>query len=219
MADEITQADVDKAIKEALAAAKAEWEGEKETELAGLKKKNQELLNKVRAAGDISPEDLAKVEAERDKAQGDLAEANKQLKALTAERDKAVKALETEQTAARTYAMDAEISGAIAAGNVLPALVPAFKAFLRETAKADLVDGKYAVTIGEKPAGEYIKAFLDSEDGKAYRQAAANGGGGAPGGGGTGGGKTVTRAVWDTMSHPERATFAKDGGKVVDQAA
>jgi hypothetical protein len=31
-----------------------------------------------------------------------------------------------------------------------------------------------------------------------------------------GGQKTVTRTQFDAMSHPDRATFAKDGGKVID---
>ena len=46
---------------------------------------------------------------------------------------------------------------------------------------------------------------------------AGKGGGGKPAGsqGGTPA-KTVTRAEWDQMGHSDRATFSKDGGKVVD---
>lgn len=190
MADEnITKADIDKAVKDALAAAREEFDAE----VAGLKDKNKELLGKLRAAGEIKPEDLAAAEDRADKAEKALADAQKHVTALTKERDGAVKSLEAESKAARTYALDAEISGAIAAGNVVPALVPAFKALLSQQAKADLVDGKYAVTIGDKPAAEHIKGFLESEDGKAYRAAPANGGGGAPGGSSTPGGvKTIT---------------------------
>jgi putative addiction module antidote len=49
MSDEskLTQADIDKAVKEALNAAKADWESEREAAEAGLKKKNQELLAKL----------------------------------------------------------------------------------------------------------------------------------------------------------------------------
>lgn len=44
----------------------------------------------------------------------------------------------------------------------------------------------------------------------------ANGSGAEPNKSQSDGGKTVTRTQFDTMSQPERATFAKDGGKVVD---
>lgn len=219
-AETITQADIDKAVKDAIAAAKADWDAEKDAEVSGLKKKNQELLNKVRAAGDITPEDIARVEGERDKAQADLAEATKQVKALTTDLGKANKALETEQGAARSYALDAEINAAIASGNIVPALVPAFTAMVKQTAKADLVDGKYSVTIGDKPAAEHIKALLDSEDGKHFRAAPNNSGGGAAGGNGAAASsKTVTRSQWDGMEPHARVTFSKEGGKVVDEAA
>lgn len=217
MADENTpsKADIDKAIKDAVAAARDEWEAETQ----GLKDKNKELLGKLREASGVKPEDLAAAEDRADKAERALADATKQVKALTTERDKAVQALEQESGAARSYALDAEITDAIAKGNVVPALVPALKAMVAQQAKADLVDGKYAVMIGDKPARDYIGAFLDSDDGKHFKAAAQNGGGGAPGGGGAGGGKTVTRAQWDGMDHAARSSFAKDGGKVVDQAA
>lgn len=221
MSDEskLTQADIDKAVREALNAAKADWESEREAAEAGLKKKNQELLAKLRQAGDLSPEDFARIESERDKALTDLAETKKQLTAATKERDAAAKALEVEQSAARSYALDAEINAAIAAGNVVPALVPAFTAMVKQQAKADLADGKYSVTIADKPAGDYIKGFLDSDDGKHFKSAPANGGGGAPGGGGTGQSKVATREQFNAMSDVERRDFSLAGGKFVDQAA
>lgn len=179
----------------------------------------KEAKRQLRASQEIKPEDLAAAEERADKAEKALSDATKQIKILTSERDKAVKDLESESGAARTYALDAELAGAIAEGNVLPSLVPAFKALMSGQAKADLVDGKYAVTIGDKAAREHIKTFLESEEGKAFRAAPLNGGGGAPGGSGAQGAKTITRAAWDGMDHAERAAFFKDGGKVVDAAA
>jgi len=207
--------EVQAAIKAALEEARSAWEADTE----GLKAKNKELLTKLRSATEIKPEDLSAAEERADKAERALADATKQVKTLAAERDKAVQALEQESGAARSYALEAEITDAIAKGNVVPALVPALKAMVAQQAKADLVDGKYAVMIGDKPARDYIGAFLDSDDGKHFKAAAASGGGGAPGGGGAGGGKTMTRAQWDAMSHVERAKFSTEGGKVVDQAA
>lgn len=192
-----------------------------------LEAKNAELvgdLRKARKSSEIRPEDLAAAEERADRAEAALADATKQVKALTAERDKAVKALETESGAARAYALEAEINGAIASGNVLPALVPALKAMVAQQAKADLVDGKYSVLIGDKPATDYIKAFLDSDDGKAFRAAPVNGGGGAPGGNGPAfSGKTILRAEYDALPMSERAAMglaaAKGEVKIVDAAA
>lgn len=208
--------EVQAAIKAALEEARSAWEADTE----GLKAKNKELLTKLRSATEIKPEDLSAAEERADKAERALADLNKQVKTLAAERDKAVQALEQESGAARSYALEAEITDAIAKGNVVPALVPALKAMVAQQAKADLVDGKYAVMIGDKPARDYIGAFLDSDDGKHFKAAAPNGGGGAPGGGGAGtGGKVITRAQFDAMGHVERAKFSTEGGKVVDQAA
>jgi len=198
-----------------------------EESTAGLKTKVEELIgdNKklkadLRSTQEIKPEDLTKLEAENDKLKGDLAAAQKQVKDLAKTAETATKQLEAEQGAARGYALEAEITTAIAEGGVVPALAPAFKALISQGAKAELVDGKYVVTIGDKPARDHIKELLVSDEGKHFVAAAINGGGGAPGGktGGEGS-KTIDRAAWDGMDHLARASFAKEGGKVIDQAA
>lgn len=196
------------------------------SELDGLKAKLSDVMDelkdakrKLRAASEIKPEDLTAAEERADKLAAELAEATKANKLLATERDKAVKALETESGAARNYALEAELAGAIAEGNVLPAFVPALKAMLQQQAKADLIDGKYAVQIGDKPAREFVTAFLDSDDGKAFRAAPVNGGGGASGGGKGEPSKTVARSAFDAMGPAERMAFIKGGGKAVDVAA
>lgn len=207
-----TQADLDAAIEKAVAPLK-----DKITEVMDEAK---EAKRRLRSASEIKPEDIAAAEDRADKAEQALAEANKQIKALTGERDKAVKALESESGAARKFALEAELASAIAEGNVVPALVPAFKAMIAQQAKADLIDGAYAVTIGDKPAREHIKAFLDSDDGKAFRAAPGNSGGGAPGSqGGGGSAKTMGRNDFASLAPRDQSTFIKEGGKVVDQAA
>lgn len=214
MADEksFTQADLDAAIEKAVAKV--------QESVDRLEAKNAELvgdLRKARKATEIKPEDLTAAEERADKLEAALAEATKQVKALTGERDKAVKALESEQGAARTYALDAEINAAIAAGNVVPALVPAFTAMVKQQAKAEVVDGKYAVTIGDKPAKEYISTFLGTEEGKAFKAASANSGGGAPGGQGSStAAKQIPRAEFDAMDAASRMTFIREGGAPVD---
>jgi len=194
-----TQADID-ALKESI---------------DKLTAKNEELVADVRkakaearAAREIDPETY-RAEIERaDKAEASLADANKALKTANTDRDKATKELESERNAARTFALEAEVAGAIAEGNVVPALVPAFKAMIAAQAKADLVDGKYAVTIGDKSARDHIKAFLDGDEGKAFRAADFNGGGGAPGSGGGKGG-AVNPFAKDTFNMTEQAKLIK----------
>lgn len=202
---------------------KAELDAAIAGEVAGLKEQLTAVMDeakdakrKLRAASEIKPEDLTAAEERADRAESALKTAEKAAKALTTERDNAVKALETETTAARSYAQEAEIADAIAQGNVMPALVPAFKAMIQTQAKADLVDGKYAVTIGDKPAREYISTFLASDDGKAFRAAAANGGGGATGGGGGEAGKSATYAQFEAMTAADKVAFGKNGGKIAD---
>lgn len=215
MADEpkFTQADLDAAIQKAV--------GPLKDSIDKLETKNTEIVGenrRLKRAGEIKPEDLAAAEDRADKAETANADLTKQIKALTGERDNAVKALETEQGAARNYALEAEVSSAIAAGNVVPALVPAFKAMIMQGAKAELVDGKYAVTIGDKPAGEHIKTFLASDEGKAFQAAPHNSGGGAAGGGVPAGAKTATSDQFNGMGAKERAAFMAGGGQI-DQAA
>lgn len=217
-----TQTDLDAAIAKA---------NEKhDDDVAGLKKKVEDLIadnKKLKRGAEIKPEDLQAAEDRAEKAEAKASDLEKQVKTLTGERDKAVKALETEQGAARSYALEAELASAIAEGNVVPALVPAFKAMVAQQAKADLVDGAYKVTIGDKPAKEHIKAFLESDDGKAFRTAAINSGGGASGGGNGGGsGKAITKAEYESTIHSGdvKAIGAmnqaiREGAKVVDQAA
>lgn len=218
MADDktFTKAELDAAIQEAVDEA-VEGLKAKVTELTDEAK---EAKRKLRAASEIKPEDVAAIEAERDKAVADLAEAAKQLKALTGERDKAVKALETESAFTQRLLIQDGLKSALIANGVkdedfIDSLTAKF------TSGASIVvdgDARKAM-FGDKPLADHIKEWAGSDAGKKFVAAPANGGGGAGGGDGNQGGKTVTRQVFDAMSQPDRAAFAKDGGKVVDAAA
>lgn len=220
---ELTQADIDKAIKDAVATAKAETKAELQeafdAETQGLKDKNRELLGKLREASGVKPEDLQSAEADRDKAQAELADAQKQIKALTGERDKLQTRAETAEKAGMEQARNSVIAGEIAKGNLVPALVDGYTARVEKLAVTEWKDGAWKTTIDGKDAGEWVRADLDSDNGKAYRAAALNGGGGAPGGGGSQGGKTIPRTQFDALSAAAKVEFGKEGGKVVDQAA
>jgi len=208
----ITQADIDAAVSAAV--------DKLETKNAELVKEVRDAKAKARAAETIDPAEMTRVEDENARLKTDLAKAQKDVAAQAKIAADAVKSLETETAAARSYAQDAEIADAIASGNVIPALVPAFKAMIQSQAKADLVDGKYAVTIGDKPAKEYISTFLAGEDGKAFRSAQANGGTGATGGNNQGErGKVVDDAGFASMTAKDRAAFFAAGGTMATPAA
>jgi hypothetical protein len=86
---------------------------------------------------------------------------------------------------------------------------------MQATIKAE--NGEYAALIGDKPIGDYVKEWTNSDAGKHFVTADNNSGGGANGGGSNGGGaKTMTRTEWDGKSHAERAAAAQAGIKVVD---
>lgn len=206
-----TKADLDAAIAAALKPL--------QESIGALEGKRDELISenrKLKRGAEIKPEDLQAAEDRADKAEARVAELDKSVKALTGERDKAVKALEAEQGAARGYALEAELAGAIAEGNVVPALAGAFKAMMQGQAKADLVDGRYAVMIGDKPARDHIKAYLDSDEGKAFKMAPANGGGGAPGG--KGGATAKVADSIESIPLKERQAFFDNGG-IIQSAA
>lgn len=216
MADEaLTKADLDKAVKAALDAAKVDFD----EEVKGLKDKNRELLGKLRSASEIKPEDLAAVEAERDKALGELAEATKAVKTLTKERDDAVKSLESETGFSQTMLMDNGLNSALAeAGVTNPALLKAAKAMMRGGLTVAKEGDQRIVKMGEKALADAVKEWAGTDEAKHFITAPLNGGGGAAGGKGGEGGKTVTRSQWDGMSHIDRSNFSKEGGKVVDAA-
>lgn len=215
MAEEktFTKAELDAAIANAKEAQDA-----KNAELLGEVKK---LKAEIRKVSEIKPEDVAAIEAERDKALTDLAAAQKQAKDATAAADKATKALE--QESGFTHKLVAEngvVAALTAAGVTDSAYLDAAKALHLPNVKI-IADGAARNALyGDKPLADAIKEWAAGDVGKKFVSAPVNGGGGAQGSqGGQGGGKTVTRSAFDAMDQGARAAFAKEGGKVVDQAA
>ena len=189
-----------------------------------LEAKNAELIGenrRLKRAGEIKPEDLAAAEDRADKAEAALAEATKQVKALTTERDKAVQALEQETGFTQKLLIQDGIKSALIANGVkdedyIDSLAAKFSQGATIVANGDAREAM----LGDKKLADAIKEWAGTDAGKKFVAAPLNGGGGAPGGGGAGtGGKVITRAQFDAMSHVERAKFSTEGGKVVDQAA
>lgn len=208
----LTQADVDAAIAEAK---------------KGLEAKRDELLTEVknlkaelRKTQDINPADLQAAEERAEKAEAALKEAQGQVKALTTERDKAVKALESETGFTQKLLIQDGLKSALLANGVkdedfIDALSTKFAGAASVVVEGDV----RKAMIGDKAVGDYVKEWAASDAGKKFVSAPDNNGGGAPGGKGGATGKTMARAQFDALDHSQRAAFTKDGGKVVDQAA
>lgn len=79
-------------------------------------------------------------------------------------------------------------------------------------------DGKPMIGSGADHGATLADLAKELAEAKPYavRDQGKGGGGKQPGSNGGTPQKTVTRAQFDAMSHTERATFSKDGGKVTD---
>jgi hypothetical protein len=184
---------------------------------AGLKTKVDELIGSEKK---LKPEDMAALESENEGLRAKLSAAEKTAKEAATAAEKATKALETETGFTRKLLVENNLKDTLLKGGVkdedfLDALVTKFSQGAAVVADGDA----RKAMLGDKELSAVVGEYLASDAGKKFVAAPVNGGGGAQGGGGESHSKTVSRDKFNAMSHPERAAFAKDGGKVIDQAA
>lgn len=203
----IVTAAVDKALKEA--------KDEHEAEIAGLKKKRDELLGKIsdlRANGGADNKaEVSRLEAEVNRLEGEVTEANKKLKlaeksaeTATTERDAAVQRADTEAGVSRKLLVDGGLTNALVAANVDAKFLPAATALLKDKVVIKEVNGERQAFVGDKPLGEFVKEWSQGDDGKHYVSAPGNGGAGAGGGSKGAGGKELSE-----MGDAERREWAE----------
>ncbi|HWS73667.1 MAG TPA: hypothetical protein VN324_00865 [Quisquiliibacterium sp.] len=188
-----------------------------------LSAKNRELLGEVKTlkakakGADIDPAEHAALQSKVEELTDALDKATKTSKA---EVEKLTKALSTKDAALTQHLIDAGLTDALAKAGVAPHYLTAAKAMFKGQAALKAEGDQYQALIGDKPLADAIAAWAQSDEGKHFVAAPASSGGGASGGASGGAGKptqkTVTRQAWDQMGHADRATFAKDGGKVID---
>ena len=183
-----------------------------DTEVAGLKKKNKELLEKYKNPDDDARAKLITLEQERDEARTDLARAQKDLETATKAKTNAEKERDDKVKAANdtvsNLLIDEGLTAAFA-GAVKPAYLNALKLEHK---------GKFTVEIGEdgKPHAvasvkgadgtvkkldpkAYATEWLGSADGKEWALVGGNSGGGAAGSGG-GSGATGVKARYQELN-------------------
>lgn len=219
MADDpkFTQADIDKAIKDAVEEA---TKGLKDNLTAALDEA-KEAKRKLRAASEITPEDMQAAEERADKAEKALSDAQKEVKALATRAEKAEKAIEAEAGFTSKLLTENALNDALAAAGVKePAMLKAVKAMMAGTAQVVTEGTDRIVKVGDKPLADHVKEWAGTDEAKFFISAANNSGGGASGGaGGGGGGKTMTRTAFDALDPGAKVAFGKEGGKVVSEAA
>jgi len=213
---ELTQADLDTAI-----AKQAE---KHDSDISGLKAKNAELIaanRELKKGAEIKPEDLTAAEDRADKAEASLADVTKQVKTMTAERDKAIKSLADEGGFTRKLLVENGLREALAANGVTNAAHQKAAMAMLSSGVEITADGDSRVAkVGDKALAAYVKEWAGGDEGKHFVAAPGNSGGGAHGGKpGAQGIKIMTRSTFDALDQSGRAAFAKDGGQVVDQAA
>ena len=210
---EITEVELKAKIKEATDAAIEEA-------VEGLKKKNSELLGKLKAAQKdslISPEDHAALQTELEQAQTKLADALKIAKTATKEAETARKALEGENGFVSKLLIDNGLNDALLKAGVKPEMSKAVKALLagQVTIKSE-GDNRNAM-IGDKSLSDFVGEWAKSDEGKHFVSAPNNQGGGAQGGGqDKGKAKTMARTAFDALDAPAKMEFMKVGGTLTE---
>jgi len=169
-------------------ALKAAIEKAVNEEVAGLRAKNTELINKLQKAqkdATIDPADYAALQAELDANETKLAEAVKELKTIKTENEKIKKAYEAESKVTHDLLVDTGLSTALlGVGVKKPMYLKAAKAMLAGQVVLMADGDKRVAKVGDKELEIFVKEWATTDEGKAFVDAPGNAGGGAHGGAG-----------------------------------
>lgn len=184
--------------------------------------KRDELLGevkKLRKESAIKPEDLERIEQERDEFKAQLDKANKLAKDSVKAAEDARKALEAESGFTQKLLIDNGLSEVLVkAGVSNPAHLKAVKSMLANQVQI-IADGDNRVAkVGDKALADYVTEWATSDEGKHFVSAPNNSGGGAEGGGKkpNNTAKQIPRSQFDALSFSDQKAFSLDGGKIVD---
>lgn len=185
----------------------------------GLVKKNSELLAELKEARkgkQIDPAELDKLQEKIDGLENQLTVSQKTIKEQQKAFEQTKAALDSESGFTSKLLLDNGLTDALVKAGVATPFLPAVKAMLSSQAKIAIDGDVRKAVIGDKDLSAFVTEWATSDDGKHYIAAPQNNGGGASGGSNSTGQQVVNRSTFDAMSHPERASFAKNGGKVTE---
>jgi len=186
---------------------------------SGLAKKNSELLAELKEARkgkQIDPAELDKLQEKIDGLENQLTASQKTIKDQQKAFEQTKAALDSESGFTSKLLLDNGLTDALVKAGVATPFLPAVKAMLSSQAKIAIDGDTRKAVIGDKDLSTFVTEWATSDDGKHYIAAPQNNGGGASGGNNSTGQQVVSRSTFDNMSHPERASFAKNGGKISD---
>lgn len=214
MSIDLNAPEVQEAIKAAVKTAV-------EAETSGLIAKRDELLSEVKRlkkGQEIKPEQYEALENELDSYKEKLTEANKLVKTTQTEFEKVKKMFDAESSFTSKLLVDNGLQAELVkAGVTNPAHLKAVKSMLSSQVQVKIEGDERKAVIGDKTLSDFVSEWSKSDEGKHFVAAPSNSGGGSTGGGNAGGGgKTMPRAQFDKISSAEKASFLKDGGKLID---
>lgn len=183
MSVDLSNAEVQQAIKDAVAAAV-------EAATSPLVAKRDELLGevkKLRKESAIKPEDVEKLESQIDTLKADLATAQTEAKTFKTNAEKIQKTLETESSFNHKLLVDNGLTDELTkAGVTNPAFLKAVKSTLAQQVKVVIEGEQRIAKAGDKSLTDFVKEWATSDEGKHFVSATNNSGGGSQGGGGGG---------------------------------
>lgn len=187
----------DAAIAEQLEAVKAEAD----EAVNKLKTNNKKLLDDLREARksrEIDPVEHQKLEEQVAALSEQLETERKGVTKTTSELTKQVetltKQLASETAHTHTLLVDNGLTEALVKSGVEAHYIPAAKALLKGQVQI-VADGETRkAVISDKPLGDFVGGWAQSDEGKYFVKAPANGGGGSNGGSANAGGMTVINA-------------------------
>lgn len=182
-----------------------------------LTAKRDELLGevrKLRKGQQVDPEEVERIERERDTLKEELIKAQRELKAANTAAERATKDLQTEQSQTQRLLVDTGLNDALAkAGVTNPGYLKAVKSMLAAQAKVEVEGDARVVKIDGKALPDYVKEWSASDDGKHFVAAPGNSGGGSGGGGGN------SAKAFKDLSETERTElYRRDPAEFTRQA-
>lgn len=187
---------------------------------SSLKRKNDDLfveVKKLKKGREIDPDEVSKLERERDELLERVLKAEKELSVSKKAAETISKNYESELAFTSRLLVDNGLREALLEVGVKnPVHAKAVMAMMRNEVKVASEGENRIARVGDKDLKTHIKEWSLSDEGKQFISAPENFGGGANGGSKPTGSKVITRSEFNSLSQPERRDFSIQGGKVTD---
>jgi DNA mismatch repair ATPase MutS len=200
---------------EQLEEVRLELETYVDQQIVGLKKKNVELIKKIKQSD--SPE----VELKLEELENQMKDLLKEREKLAREKEKVerelTEKLTKEEQELNAYVLENSLMQSLAKIGVRKEVLPVVATALKAKAKIKVDNGARVPVIGDKPLTEYIEnEWAQSDEGKFFIPATGSAGSGSVSTNTTPGAKVMKRQDWQALDPAGQAAFIKEGGKVVD---